>query len=153
MSSNRISTVRSPAWASVVAIRVSSVTGPLGVCTVMPSTSFRNAVTEVAATEAMPRPIASAAGSGRSSRPRTVSFPRSSIHLRIVDSRPGVSASGCSRSIGYSGPVWEPGATPANDDAYISNSPAPLAFAGVGPTQASTGTSRSATRWARATPS
>ena len=89
MSSNRISTVPCPASDSVVAIRVSSTTGPPGVCTVRPSTSFRNPVTEVAATDAMPRSIASAAGSGRSAHPSSVSFPRSSSQPWIVDSSPG----------------------------------------------------------------
>src|SRR5919204_163107 len=61
--------------------------------------------------------------------------------------------SGCSTSTGRSGPVCEPGATPATDDASISSRPAPLALAGAGPTQVRTGTSRLATRSARATPS
>ena len=91
------------ASASLVAMRVSSVTGPLGVCTVCPSTSSRKPVTDVAAAEAMPSSIASAAGKGSSVRSSCVSLPRSSIHPSIVASRSAGTSSGCSRSTGSSG--------------------------------------------------
>ena len=55
--------------------------------------------------------------------------------------------------MGFSGPVCDPGDTPASDDAYISRRPAPEALAGAGPTHASTGTRIPATRAASATPS
>ena len=62
------------------------------------------------------------APSGQSIR---VSFPRASSQPWIVACSPGSACPGAARSIGFSGPVCEPGETPASEDAYISRRPAP----------------------------
>ncbi len=94
-----------------------------------------------------------AAGSGRSTQSVLVDFLRAAIQPRIVLARPGYVRSGCARSTGFCGPVWEPGDTPAIDDAYINNRPAPAALAGAGPTHARTGTRIATNRSPSATPS
>ena len=75
-SSNRISTVPSAASPSVVATRVSNVTSPDAVRTVIPSTSRSSCGTVYAATSAMPASIACWAVRGR---PRTLGRPRASV--------------------------------------------------------------------------
>ena len=92
-------------------------------------------------------------GAGRAHRDRQ---PRDRAPRAILRSAPAgrrASTSGRRTSTGWSGPVCEPGETPASEEASISSRPPPLAFAGTGPPRSGPAPRAAATRSARAMPS